>query len=971
MMKFNIIFFIATIAFGQYDWTDNGVAIRQGVHIEWQRTADMDNNLIFAWSDTRKGGRDVYAQKVDSQGQKLWDENGLIVVDTDGRQEDPIVISDGNGGAYFVWVDYKDEPEDGDIYAQYVLSDGSLAWDSAGIGLATNSGKQVSPNMCSDGQGGAYVIWKDLEESSYGHIYGTHLSPSGALSPGVGLPILTNESYHNNVSIEKAGQGHAVLVWSDDVLTDNANIRSQRIDQSCQTLWSAPEEGGLMICSESGNQLYPKVTYYDEDYSIIVWEDHRNSAEFGDIFYQFLDISGSQVLTDQGESVCLDGANQIKPRVKASSLGAFIIWEDYRNSDSDIYSQKVDHQGNSYWENDGIAIVMEAGVQDQARLTVDGSGGVFYVWMDERNAPYPETEVYLQHIDSNNNVSFSENGLVICDEPYYQFSPIVRANDDGALVVWGDRRTGSVGIYLQQVNSFSGTSLDSQGKEMFFGIDGNGQSPKTTFLGNNESLIYWDDRRYSPFQDLTYGLKFSDISSLSDNQDGAPLSDNANQSDPSIVSMDQNLFFGFGQTDGDINQFYSLLDEDLNQISTASAVDESPLGQEYYSIAYNESENLVYYVYSDNRDFSNNIYVKQFDSSGNATWSAPVQIVSTLVDGFLPADDNVIAAIPNPDGGCVILYNSGNFLGTKANAIAIDSSGNIIWGEGGLRLSSYDSDQYIESFTSSSSLGVVISFKDNRSNSNDIYIQQIDWSGNLMMSENGMPVADAQDDQESSSLDFSTLTNKLMICWEDFRLGTEYDIYCKYYDFEDNSLSDEIALAAQGNTPLDSNQNSPFVFSTQSGTFLIVWEDNRNGAGVYTDLYFQEMSHCDYLLEDGGDLLCDADFDQLNPRIDIYNELDNSYVIYWDDLRSSGKEFLNNIFAQSYTSTSDAACSDLVLGDINFDGLVNVLDVVNLVNSIVGDQQLDGDAFFAADITGDGLVNVLDVVTMVNQIVSG
>ena len=59
------------------------------------------------------------------------------------------------------------------------------------------------------------------------------------------------KSYHNNVSIEKAGQGHAILVWSDDVLTDNANIRSQRINQSCETLWSSPEEGGLMICSEN------------------------------------------------------------------------------------------------------------------------------------------------------------------------------------------------------------------------------------------------------------------------------------------------------------------------------------------------------------------------------------------------------------------------------------------------------------------------------------------------------------------------------------------------------------------------------------------------------------------------------------------------------------------------------------------------------------------------------------------------
>ena len=177
MRIFTIIFLIIEFCFTQFDWENNGLSIRQGVHIEWQRTADMDDSsdFIFSWSDTRQGGRDIYAQMVTATGEKQWGENGLTVVEESGRQEDPILIADGNGGAYIVWVDYKDEPEDGDIYAQHILSDGTLGWAPEGIGLATMAGKQVSPNMCSDGQGGAYVIWKDLTVSSYGHIYGTHL----------------------------------------------------------------------------------------------------------------------------------------------------------------------------------------------------------------------------------------------------------------------------------------------------------------------------------------------------------------------------------------------------------------------------------------------------------------------------------------------------------------------------------------------------------------------------------------------------------------------------------------------------------------------------------------------------------------------------------------------------------------------------------------------------------------------------
>ena len=60
------LFFILNLMVAQtFDWQDNGVAIRQGVHVEWMRTADIasDGNFIYSWSDTRTGERDIYVQK--------------------------------------------------------------------------------------------------------------------------------------------------------------------------------------------------------------------------------------------------------------------------------------------------------------------------------------------------------------------------------------------------------------------------------------------------------------------------------------------------------------------------------------------------------------------------------------------------------------------------------------------------------------------------------------------------------------------------------------------------------------------------------------------------------------------------------------------------------------------------------------------------------------------------------------------
>ena len=63
---------------------------------------------------------------------------------------------------------------------------------------------------------------------------------------------------------------------------------------------------------------------------------------------------------------------------------------------------------------------------------------------------------------------------------------------------------------------------------------------------------------------------------------------------------------------------------------------------------------------------------------------------------------------------------------------------------------------------------------------------------------------------------------------------------------------------------------------------------------------------------------------------------------------------------------SDDVCGDTVSGDTNGDGITNILDVVGLVNFILGGQ-LDECGLVAADFNQDGVVNILDVVGLVHQ----
>ena len=83
--------------------------------------------------------------------------------------------------------------------------------------------------------------------------------------------------------------------------------------------------------------------------------------------------------------------------------------------------------------------------------------------------------------------------------------------------------------------------------------------------------------------------------------------------------------------------------------------------------------------------------------------------------------------------------------------------------------------------------------------------------------------------------------------------------------------------------------------------------------------------------------------------------------------------FINNMDFESEFSSEflyEVVCSNsnLVVGDINQDDTINVLDVIILVNFILGSEVPNEDESFVSDINGDQVINVLDAIMLVNLI---
>ena len=69
---------------------------------------------------------------------------------------------------------------------------------------------------------------------------------------------------------------------------------------------------------------------------------------------------------------------------------------------------------------------------------------------------------------------------------------------------------------------------------------------------------------------------------------------------------------------------------------------------------------------------------------------------------------------------------------------------------------------------------------------------------------------------------------------------------------------------------------------------------------------------------------------------------------------------------KNYGFSIRCLANDYILGDINGDEILNVLDIVLMINMILSNEYS-----VVADVNEDGSVDVLDVVLMVNILIGG
>ena len=101
----------------------------------------------------------------------------------------------------------------------------------------------------------------------------------------------------------------------------------------------------------------------------------------------------------------------------------------------------------------------------------------------------------------------------------------------------------------------------------------------------------------------------------------------------------------------------------------------------------------------------------------------------------------------------------------------------------------------------------------------------------------------------------------------------------------------------------------------------------------------------------------ESSFNEFHKKIIILGH-DGQYLgmITVNSVSAGVKNYILDILAENYQE-------DSLLGDLNNDEILNILDVIQLINVI-----LDGEENAAADMNGDDIINILDVIQLINII---
>jgi len=409
-----------------------------------------DHDYMVVWSDQRGGSEyNAYGQFINATGVLSGTD---FAVNTDAGDQTPRdLVYDPNAKHYLVvWVDAAQNQVEG----QLLDPAGALLPPNA---FAISGTGGDDPRAAYDSDRDSYmVVYEDSSD-----IYAQPIAADGSL-PSSATVVCSHTADQSHPDLEfNATTRQYLVAWQDsrNAATTGTDVYARRIDQN-----GNPQGGSETIVSNATDaQDEPAVAYNARvNQWLVTWEDYRNRNTSGlDVYGQQVLPTGA--LAGQGNLAIYNGPGDqghVALAARPTQTGAeyLVVWEDQRGGHGvEIVGQRVGAaQGTLNWHAFNVSAPL--GSQEDPDAVYNPNAQQFFVvWQDGREN---EWDIYGQ-IVLTTGIPITDN-LVVRDETHALIEPAVAHStvSNTYLVVWDDQDEGDIEGRVVNADGTIGVALN-------------------------------------------------------------------------------------------------------------------------------------------------------------------------------------------------------------------------------------------------------------------------------------------------------------------------------------------------------------------------------------------------------------------------------------------------------------------------------------------------------------------------------
>jgi len=431
--------------------------------------SDGEGGVIACWGAPQGAMPGIYAQRIDSDGNRLWGQSGVRAFPIGETYS--VICTDGAGGFYLGVIPDTPAGFYGNYFVQRVSEDGNLMFGDSGMVVIYTPEGLTFPIICNDGGNGCFISWEDnrppytgIGASFVQHLDGNgntlwaqdlficqdawaqwhKMIPDGA--GGIIFQIAGLADYNIHYRID--GQGN--ILWQRDHLSwwywggiipgepgycylcfdYNDGLYGQRLNIStganCWPTWGSGQAGALLYQIPSQYNFFPtgamNLAYYD--HILYVIHAYSRGSDMIPVYYRIngLDSLGNRLWGDNGVLISVNTETYIfdSNLIPSSEEGIVSVFQEkWVPNTYDVAAKRINFDGSIGGPNaplDEVTITV-SGMDLTLRWPSQAPGAEYYI--------YKSVEAYVFQAQPDTVISdttFIEANGVLQESGFYRIT---------------------------------------------------------------------------------------------------------------------------------------------------------------------------------------------------------------------------------------------------------------------------------------------------------------------------------------------------------------------------------------------------------------------------------------------------------------------------------------------------------------------------------------------------------------------